>query len=213
MFNLEQAIADWRRQMLAAGIKTPVPLEELESHLREEIERQTKSGLNEAEAFNCAVQKIGEVQVIQNEFKKVEATKEECDYKRLQILLAVVTILVPLLMGSMVLFKMGSCSEMTPGQQMFSLAALAAFCLLVWGGRLSYGILPVIRAWRIRNAVCISCFGLLVFWWMILVHIILPRHDFTMGQLLMTVLWEMITPLGAFLGLNFGIETAAQKKL
>src|SRR5580698_4347240 len=96
MFNLEQAIADWRRQMLAAGIKTPVPLEELESHLREEIERQTKSGLNEAEAFNCAVQKIGEVQVIQNEFKKVEATKEECDYKRLQILLAVVTILVPL---------------------------------------------------------------------------------------------------------------------
>ena len=40
MFDLEQSIADWRRQMLAAGIKTPVPLEELESHLREEIERQ-----------------------------------------------------------------------------------------------------------------------------------------------------------------------------
>ena len=32
MFDLEQAIADWRRQMLAAGIKTPVPLEELKSH-------------------------------------------------------------------------------------------------------------------------------------------------------------------------------------
>ena len=37
--------------MLAAGIKTPVPLEELESHLREEIEQQTKLGLSEAEAF------------------------------------------------------------------------------------------------------------------------------------------------------------------
>jgi hypothetical protein len=24
MFNLDQAIADWRRQMLAAGIKTPI---------------------------------------------------------------------------------------------------------------------------------------------------------------------------------------------
>ena len=45
MFDLEKAIADWRRQMLAAGIKTPVPLEELESHLREEIEQQMKSGL------------------------------------------------------------------------------------------------------------------------------------------------------------------------
>ena len=47
MFDLEQSIGKWRRQMLAAGIKTPVPLEELEIHLREEIERQIKSGLNE----------------------------------------------------------------------------------------------------------------------------------------------------------------------
>ena len=44
MFDLEQSIAEWRRQMLAAGIKTPVPLEELEIHLREEIEQQMKSG-------------------------------------------------------------------------------------------------------------------------------------------------------------------------
>ena len=40
MFNLEAAIADWRRQMLAAGIKAPVPLEELESHMREDVENQ-----------------------------------------------------------------------------------------------------------------------------------------------------------------------------
>jgi len=39
MFELEKSIADWRRQMLAAGIKSPLPLEELEIHLREEIER------------------------------------------------------------------------------------------------------------------------------------------------------------------------------
>ena len=44
MFDLEKSIADWRTQMLAAGIKSPVPLEELESHLREEITQQTKSG-------------------------------------------------------------------------------------------------------------------------------------------------------------------------
>jgi len=37
MFNLEPSIAEWRRQMLAAGVKTPVPLEELESHLRDEL--------------------------------------------------------------------------------------------------------------------------------------------------------------------------------
>ena len=70
MFNLEQSIAEWRRQMLAAGIKTPVPLEELEIHLREEIERQMKSGSNEMEAFKTAVQKIGQAHMIQNEFEK-----------------------------------------------------------------------------------------------------------------------------------------------
>ena len=54
MFNLEQSLADWRQQMLAAGIKTPVPLEELETHLREEIERQMKSGLPKQEAFEIS---------------------------------------------------------------------------------------------------------------------------------------------------------------
>ena len=72
MFNLETAIADWRKQMLAAGIKTPVPLEELESHLREEIERQIKSGLSEPIAFEVSVKQVGQPQTLRNEFKKVE---------------------------------------------------------------------------------------------------------------------------------------------
>ena len=71
MFNLEQSIGIWRRQMLTAGITAPVPLEELETHLREEIERQTKSGLNEMEAFAVAIREIGQGQVLQNEFSKV----------------------------------------------------------------------------------------------------------------------------------------------
>lgn len=75
MLNLDQTISEWRRQMLAAGIKAPVPLEELELHLREEIERHTKSGLNEAEAFQAAVDKIGQPQMLQKEFDKVEKSR------------------------------------------------------------------------------------------------------------------------------------------
>jgi len=70
MFNLETAIADWRKQMLAAGIKTPVPLEELEGHLCEEIERRMNSGLNEQHAFEIAVRQIGQASALKNEFKK-----------------------------------------------------------------------------------------------------------------------------------------------
>lgn len=72
MFNLEKSIAEWRKQMLAAGIKTPVPLDELEIHLREEIEREVKSGLNEQNAFEISVQRIGKPQTLKSEFKKIE---------------------------------------------------------------------------------------------------------------------------------------------
>jgi hypothetical protein len=74
MFDLEQSISEWRKQMLAAGIKFPVPLEELENHLREEMERQMQSGLNEQKGFEISVQKIGQPKVLKNEFKKSERT-------------------------------------------------------------------------------------------------------------------------------------------
>jgi hypothetical protein len=70
MFNLEQAIAVWRRQMLAAGIKTPAPLEELEIHLREEVEQQMRSGTEAQPALEAAIQKIGRAGVLKNEFQK-----------------------------------------------------------------------------------------------------------------------------------------------
>ncbi len=74
MADLEQSIANWRKQMLAAGIKTPVPLEELESHLRDEIERQVKSGLNEQKAFEISVRRIGRPEILGIEFKKDDST-------------------------------------------------------------------------------------------------------------------------------------------
>ena len=44
MFNLGKAIAEWREETLAAGIGTPVPLDELENHLREDVKNQIQSG-------------------------------------------------------------------------------------------------------------------------------------------------------------------------
>jgi len=70
MFNLEQAITEWRQRMLAAGIQTPVPLEELESHLREEIEQQVKLGMSEQESFNAGVSHMGEAKVVNAEFAR-----------------------------------------------------------------------------------------------------------------------------------------------
>lgn len=72
MFNLEQAISEWRRQMRAAGIKTPVPLEELENHLREDFEAQVRAGVVSERAFEIAASRLGSPEAIQQEFGKVE---------------------------------------------------------------------------------------------------------------------------------------------
>jgi hypothetical protein len=70
MFNLEQAISEWRGQMLAAGLGDARVLDELEGHLREEIERQVKSGLTAHEAFDISVALIGQARPLQKEFKR-----------------------------------------------------------------------------------------------------------------------------------------------
>jgi hypothetical protein len=72
MFDMEQALTLWRRRMLDAGIKTPVPLEELEEHLREEIEEQLALGTEAQLAFNTAIEKLGKTHALHAEFVKLD---------------------------------------------------------------------------------------------------------------------------------------------
>ena len=43
--------------------------------------------------------------------------------------------------------------------------------------------------------------------------LILPRYDFTVGKLFVTLFWALFPPMGACLGLYWGFETAARKKV
>lgn len=75
MFDLDQAMADWRRQMLAAGIKTPETLKELEIHLRDDVEHRIRSGLSMEQAFDGAVQQLGSANELKGEFVKAAGLK------------------------------------------------------------------------------------------------------------------------------------------
>ena len=207
MFNLEQAISEWRQQMLAAGIKTPVPMEELESHLRDEIERQMNSGLSEAEAFRFAVQKIGQAQAVQNEFEKVEETKEGSRGKLFEVFFLVSALLIPLSAGSQAfVFKDEGFSEMTFSQQISILTAAVSFSLLAWVVRLSHGKYPVLRTNRIRDAIFVP-----VLLWMVACIIILPRCNFTDAQRALVSMWSF-APFGILIGWCWGFATDARKK-
>jgi hypothetical protein len=74
MFELDQAIAEWRRQMAADGLKAPALLDELESHLQDDIERQVKAGIAVEPAFQAAVRQLGQPGALTNEFSKVGET-------------------------------------------------------------------------------------------------------------------------------------------
>jgi hypothetical protein len=74
VFNLEQSIGDWRRQMAAAGLQNADLLDELENHLREEVERQINSGAIAHQAFETAVVRIGQATALNQEYKKVAKT-------------------------------------------------------------------------------------------------------------------------------------------
>jgi len=89
MFDLEQAVADWRRKMLAAGIKTPVPLDELENHLRDDVEGQVQSGIGVEQAFDEAVLRIGHASALKGEFAKVEGLRRILKFKTVWALIAV----------------------------------------------------------------------------------------------------------------------------
>src|SRR6516162_9537709 len=92
MFSLEHAIAEWRRQMIAGGIKLPDVLDELESHLRDDIQRRVQSGTETRSAFETSVEQIGPARLLQSEFRKINCTKS---MKRiLFVILGIIGVLV-----------------------------------------------------------------------------------------------------------------------
>lgn len=105
MFNLERAIVEWRRQMLSAGIKSPEPLDELENHLRDDVEQKIRSGLGEQQAFDAAVQQVGCANAIKTEFKKIRAT--EGKNQMIQTIVILTTLFGTVFGGAMVLPALG----------------------------------------------------------------------------------------------------------
>ena len=71
MFDLEEAITKWRKAMMASSVSSIEELDELESHLRDEIEEQTRSGISQERAFAIAIERIGEPGALKKEFRKL----------------------------------------------------------------------------------------------------------------------------------------------
>jgi hypothetical protein len=76
MFQLDHAIAEWRREVSAGGLRSREVLDELESHLQDEIGHHVQMGASEREAFQSAVRQLGYVDVLAREFSKIGETND-----------------------------------------------------------------------------------------------------------------------------------------
>lgn len=71
MFDLEMQINSWSEHLRARGNFTEADINELESHLREEIDDLISAGLTPDESFLVSVKRLGNVDAISHEFAKV----------------------------------------------------------------------------------------------------------------------------------------------
>jgi hypothetical protein len=71
MFDLNERINEWRGSLSGSAVLSEQDLNELESHLREEIENLTDSKLSAEEAFLIATHRLGRAGSLTAEFAKI----------------------------------------------------------------------------------------------------------------------------------------------
>jgi len=170
VFNLDQAIAEWRRQMIAGGIKTPTVLDELESHLREDVERQMRPGRSQEQAFEAAVRRIGDSDLLKAEFAKIARLGKVQPAQVIGIACSVFAGLYSLLLAP----HLFTIHELTPGQRFLGLAAVALTLLSIASWRFSYRYLPAIRNHRARKTAGFVC-GVAGLAWVLIFAYLLPN--------------------------------------
>src|SRR5215218_1099611 len=70
MSELESQIRGWRSDLAAAMGNVPEPLDELESHLRDDVDRRIRLGADAQSAFEAARARFGEAGRLAREFAK-----------------------------------------------------------------------------------------------------------------------------------------------
>lgn len=140
MFDLETAIKEWRRQMVLAGITSSVALDELESHLRDDIEFAMDTGGCEQDAFASAIKHIGSPWEIGTEFAKARC--EERKRTRSVIACGLMSLMAGLT-GLYVLVVV-TPQPLTLGEQLAGAGACLMLAMTMWAWRCFHAYLPAL---------------------------------------------------------------------
>jgi hypothetical protein len=142
MFNLEQAISNWRKDLVAAGLKKPRVLNELENHLREDVDQHVQNGSSPQDAFQAAVGAIGQASLLSAEFQKSTEPKDRLKRKSKAMFAALTVLLTVNALWS---------GEISLPAQILVLAGITLIALCLRGWRFPVPDLPVLATTAKRN--------------------------------------------------------------
>ena len=74
MFDLSTAVNQWRNDLASGKVCKNQDLDELETHLRDQMEALSGSGLSEEEAFWVATHRLGDTGSLKREYAKINAS-------------------------------------------------------------------------------------------------------------------------------------------
>jgi hypothetical protein len=194
--------------MLDAGIKTPVPLEELENHLREAIAQCVKSGINEKEAFQISVKKLGHTDTLKMEFEKLGRTDAISWWRSIAIGYSIFTTAFSTFFIAYCLIEPKISPAFTMTDRLLAFAAIATSFFSITGWRYGHGVLPVLRSPLIRTMIGIICLVLGAVGMVIYVVFSLPLH---MHNIFVSLVWALAA-MSVLGGVGYGLEKAARKQ-
>ena len=215
MFDLEKAIQSWRAELMGAGLDNPQSLDELEGHLREDLERQMGLGASAQQSFEAARGWLGDAKALKREFAKAGRTRP------LQIskLLGIASWALASFFSLMLLPKIFGHHDASVAERLLGMMAVVLTFLSVPGARHACRLLPVIRDQRIRTFVGLACWCAGPLWMWFFIAAILPNllqlpaanSDFPVGLVLAMVAWAF-TLLAALGGMGYALEEAARQR-
>jgi hypothetical protein len=204
MFDLEKEISEWRGQMSRARL-SPAAIDELEAHLRDDIQQQIRSGVEIETAFDTAVRRVGQAGALRAEFAKADEANFARPRKWMRIFFVSFA-------GCFLLwFVLGLARiETSLAYKISGFIAVALNVLILGCIPWFYRWSPVIpdrntRQW-LQAGLTLFCpfFGGLAF------RFIVPQLELSLGQLINIILWSTV-PVGIFMGIAFGIGDAARR--
>jgi hypothetical protein len=189
MFDLESAISQWRKHLIATGLRSLDALDELESHLRDDIDDLVRSGKTAANAFELAVVRIGRSVALTEEFSRVGGAKQ---MRRPKYLMLVSLISAGLIVwtSTWILLEKG-VSDFSEGLVFAAVYLVAAYVAAL---PFCYHRLPSLQDAAVQKAVAATT--LFVSFWIILALLnALGKIQFHLPEILVMLFWSIVPAL------------------